>query len=160
MDQITTSGKRTKRKSKKRTENSTKKIAIKDRVKHTPIIAMENGGLNKVITPVCAQQYESIIEKIDSLRATITNMDKKIDSVKTDVCDLTKSIAFISDGIKTLTNDMKEFTNEMKILKSKLENLNFQINKEKKRNNIFQDKLIQIESQSRLTHRWNPRIRS
>ncbi len=37
----------------------------------------------------------------------------------------------------------------MKILKSELENLKFQVNKEKKRNNILQDKLIQIESQSR-----------
>ncbi len=59
MDQITTrSGMRTKRNSEKRdSENSTKNTDIKDRVKHTPIIAMENGGLNKVTTPVCAQQY-------------------------------------------------------------------------------------------------------
>ncbi len=78
---------------------------------------MENGGLNKAITPVSAQQYESIIAKIDSLSATITNMNNKIDSVKIDVGELTKAIIFNSDGIKTLTNDMKEFTNEMKILK-------------------------------------------
>ncbi len=90
---------------------------------------MENGGLNKATTPVCAQQYESIIETIDSLSATITNMDKKIDSVKTDVGELTKAIAFNSDLIKTLTNDTKEFTNEMKILKSELENRKFQVNK-------------------------------
>ncbi len=107
---------------------------------------MENGGLNKVTTPVSAKQYESIIAKIDSLSATITNMDKKIDYVKIDVDELTKAITFNSDGIKTLTNDMKEFTNEMKILKSELENLKFQVNKETKRNNILQDKLIQIES--------------
>ncbi len=87
-------------------------------------------------------------------------MDKKIDSVKIDVGELIKAITFNSDGIKILTNDMKEFTNEMKILKSELENLKFQVNKEKKRNNILQDKLIQIESQFRCDNLQNPRIRS
>jgi ribA/ribD-fused uncharacterized protein len=69
--------------------------------------------------------------------------------VKIDVGELIKSIAFNSDGIKTLNNDMKRALNDMKILTSELESLRFQVNKEKKRNNILQDKLIQIESQSR-----------
>ncbi len=106
----------------------------------TSITATNNTGM--INTPVSAQQFETPSHKLDNITETINSMNAKIDLVKGDV-------DFNLAEIKQVFDEMKVFAKDMQMVKNEVENLKIQINKEKKKNNTLQDKVIYMESQSR-----------